>query len=254
MSNNKKKLTTTVTIQSEPLIDFLRDKCVVDNDTLNNTVKRIIEDYAAMIKRGKDVNELAEQTIHKPKLSTHKDRERFGTRTFMLPVGNVFCWGVYKLIDESQVSVDKPMHVYEPQESYYHMAYSSPWWCPQDKIQDIRDLVDELDGFSLNVGVLNGGNEYMPHVINDKDDERKLNGYWHVNTKGVSALVGDTLIWLTIDDVDKANKTLLKTTRIPCYIQVDINKYTNDSFYASIFDKANYYFMYYYTHEQPIEL
>lgn len=178
------------------------------------------------------------------------ERVTKGYRAFYVPVGNVFCWGVYKLVD-GEPTRERPLHVYKPTEGYEHMAYSTPWWCPEEKIQEVKDKVP--DGFKLCVGKKGGGTPDCPHVIETEYQERRLNGRWHINTKGVPALVGDVLIWLEIEDTDIANKSLINNTAIPCYVSCDIERYNNDKFYKQIYEKANYYFMYYYVHSKPYD-
>lgn len=165
---------------------------------------------------------------------------------FKLPVGNVFCWGTYKLIDETKMSKAMPMHVYKPTEGYEHLAYSAPWWINKNFVKDI--LVPK--GFKLHVGVALYN---YPGVI-DKENERCANGIFHVNTRGEEARDGDVLVYMTIEDVDEAQKYLVKNARVDCYVCPDLDLYSTNDFYKQVYDRANYYFMYYYINKTSLDL
>lgn len=239
----------------QELEKYVQDTARRTGKTTTEVVRELVEKQKKYEDDGHSpiITEKKEKILKSGGTVRHVDRHRFGLRGWYVPVGNVFCWGAYKLIDISKASIEMPLHTYTPTKGYEHMAYSSPWWCPQEKINDIKLRVEELKGFELIVGEGGGFKDY-PMTITTEEDERKINGRWHINTKGVPALIGDILVWLEINDVDKANETLYKRSDIPCYIKCDIDKYNSNKFYQEVFEKANHYFMYYYINEKPYNL
>lgn len=128
------------------------------------------------------------------------------------------------------------------------------WWVERDKIPRVRALAKdwvELGGFKFCVGVRGGGGWYLPEVIEDEKQERRRNGQFCISTRGAEARVGDTMVWLEIDEPDEALRFMRERTDIPCAVRCDANRYGVDKGYTAAFDRANALFIHYYVNGRP---
>jgi hypothetical protein len=167
---------------------------------------------------------------------------------FIIPVGDVIMADVY--ITENN---DYPKYRYSPHKEYTCIAESRLWWCPEDKLDQVKMCAEKYtkNGFSFHVGRKGQGTYEFPEVIEYEDQERCVGSQWSVSTRGIEARMGDRLVWLDIEDTEKAYDFLKDNSDIPCAVRIDMERYTDDDRYAQVIDIANNYFIYYYTNDTP---
>lgn len=163
----------------------------------------------------------------------YKDR----TDTFVIPVGDVLCYGVTNKEGESY-------------------AVTKLWWINEEHKPQIEELCEPwiANGFELYYGVTGGGSKDCPAVIEDEEQQRGINMPYCMSSREVGAYVGDTLIWLELVNPDKAYDYMLKHSNIPVAVQCDIVRYNSDERYRQVFDIANAYFQYYYVNRKPKDI
>jgi hypothetical protein len=165
-----------------------------------------------------------------------------------LPIGDVIMYGVYKN-DHNQ----EPLYVYSPSNNYTHIAESQLWWVDLKDLEELRDLCKDWEdnGFTLGVGVAGRGSQDIPEVIEYEWQERRHGNRWVVSTRGDVALVDYVLVWLEINDTEKAYDYMTTHTDIPVAVRCDLNEYSNNDRYKQVFDIANNYFIYYFSNGRP---
>lgn len=168
-----------------------------------------------------------------------------------LPIGDVIMYGVYKN-DHNQ----EPLYVYSPSNNYTHIAESQLWWVDLKDLEELRDLCKDWvdNGFTLGVGVVGRGSQDIPEVIEYEWQERRHGNRWVVSTRGDVALVDYVLVWLEINDTEKAYDYMTTHTNIPVAVRCDLNEYSNNDRYKQVFDIANNYFIYYFSNGRPKDM
>lgn len=168
-----------------------------------------------------------------------------------LPIGDVIMYGVYKN-DHNQ----EPLYVYSPSNNYTHIAESRLWWVDLKDLEELRDLCKDWvdNGFTLGVGVVGRGSQDIPEVIEYEWQERRHGNRWVVSTRGDVALVDYVLVWLEINDTEKAYDYMTTHTDIPVAVRCDLNEYSNNDRYKQVFDIANNYFIYYFSNGRPKDM
>lgn len=127
------------------------------------------------------------------------------------------------------------------------------WWCPTEWIQMLQNVVNTMDGVRLCAGKEGNGTDYMPEVITEEWQERRPNGSFTPSCRMDTALKGDRLVWLEIEDSGVALASALKHTAVPCPVRVDMIKYNDDSEYKEACDTINRLFAYYYLNGRPYD-
>lgn len=187
-----------------------------------------------------------EKTFVEPKLHRVGRKRGYGLDKFMIPVGDVIKYGVYrKVYDDGRVTYTR-----KPEYGAVHLAESRVWWCPQDKVKYVEELAEPFtqDGaFTFHVGEAGKELGGLPQMIEDDEDERKVGGNFTCNTKMVPALKSDVLVWLEINDAEKALAILDRHSALPCAVVCDAVRYAEDDVYRQAFDIANEYFIQYFT-------
>ena len=168
-----------------------------------------------------------------------------------LPIGDVIMYGVYKN-DHNQ----EPLYVYSPSNNYTHIAESQLWWVDLRDLEELRDLCKNWvdNGFTLGVGVVGRGSQDIPEVIEYEWQERRHGNRWVVSTRGDVALIDYVLVWLEINDTEKAYDYMTTHTDIPVAVRCDLNEYSNNDRYKQVFDIANNYFIYYFSNGRPKDM
>ena len=168
-----------------------------------------------------------------------------------LPIGDVIMYGVYKN-DHNQ----EPLYVYSPSNNYTHIAESQLWWVDLRDLEELRDLCKDWvdNGFTLGVGVVGRGSQDIPEVIEYEWQERRHGNRWVVSTRGDVALIDYVLVWLEINDTEKAYDYMTTHTDIPVAVRCDLNEYSNNDRYKQVFDIANNYFIYYFSNGRPKDM
>jgi hypothetical protein len=130
------------------------------------------------------------------------------------------------------------------------------WWCPDERLLQLREKAKiwTENGFKFYVGKKGGGTWDLPDMIEEPEQERRVNGRFCVSCHGVGAKIGDRLVWLEIHDTAAALKFMEYHTDIPCAVRCDIHKYSTDVEYKEAFDRANELFIYYWENNRPKRL
>lgn len=211
-----------------------------DSKKISLRIDPELEEILDSLTDKKNVSSIVKDALHKHLLDqpilSKEDRLRIERKStpkkdnFRLPVGDVICFSTNPT--------------------------SRLWWCAVEKVDYVRELASVWveNGFKFCVGVEGGGNWHLPEVIEEERQERKVNGWFCRSCKGVSAYVGDRMVWLEIVDAAKAISFMYKYTQIPCALRCDVYKYTYDLGYATAFDRANNLFIHYHLNGSPLRL
>ena len=160
------------------------------------------------------------------------------------PIGDVIMHGIYKAVDEST----RPQFKYQPSVGYVHLAQSQLWWCPEEEVENVKSLAKiytDDGGFSFHVGELGRGSEDIPEVIEHEWQERRPGMLHTTSCNGEVALVGYRMVWLEIEDTEKAYDTLSENSNLPCAVRCNIMLYSQNDRYRQVFEIANEYFITY---------
>jgi len=170
--------------------------------------------------------------IPKPKehaVKGHLVATKTGKRALILPVGDILMKGQP---DRERVEL---------------------WWCPLEHVDTVVKLMSVFDGCSAGIGEEGNGTDYMPEIIQEEHQERKRNGCFTPSCRMDEALIGDKLIWMNIDDSEKAIKSFKTHTAVPCPIRIDVIRYNDDDRYKEACTIGNKLFTYYYKNTRPYD-
>lgn len=151
-----------------------------------------------------------------------------GRYDFILPVGDVICWGT-----KPQVQL---------------------WWCPESEMKNVKRLCVEWEqnGFKLVVGQRGKGTITVPEEIESESQERKRGGRFSIGCRGQEARIGDKLMWLEVTDAVKALDWMKERTDIPVAVRADLILYSTDSVYRAVVERAEQCFVTYATTGVPL--
>jgi len=198
----------------------LLEKIKKSGEKVSDVLREELEKrYKRVITKSKD------EPIDTHMKETEKIVRNIPTRVdFMFPVGDVICVDI------------------NPQ--------TQLWWCPEEWLAQVyeKSKVWEKNGFKLMIGQAGRGTWYMPEVIEEEIQERKISGRFSPSCKMVEARVGDKLVWLEITNPAAALEFMVNNTGIPCAVRCDLHKYSEDKEYAEAFNIANELFIYYWKH------
>lgn len=175
------------------------------------------------------------------------------TRRLVLPVGDITMLGIYKS------DTLTPRYKYTPTEGYKHLAASEPWWVDEDLISELIGVAYPYtsSGFKLCCGDREGvteGDTKPGVILYDHQERGGRMGHYGQSSRMEKAVVGDVLVWLEIEDTEKAYKVLMERSDIPCAVVCDMHKYSFDDRYKQVFDIADRYFIHFYQFKRPLTL
>lgn len=228
----------TIRFKSEDDVKYLEDIARKHGYTsFNDFVESTLKEKADQLEKGirmptsVEVREgkAAPDTPISPPVRS-KGRTYYKEDAFMIPVGNVIMKDT--------------------------CPTSKLWWCPPERIDNVKAQAQVFieNGFTFHVGEEGNGTFYEPEVIEQESQRRGHGMPYSPSGKLIPALIGDKMVWLEIQDVEKAYNILQKRSDVPCAIRCDVIKYSYDNRYKEVFDIANDYFIHYWLYNKPKKL